>query len=63
MQKSTISTFLKNREIIKAANVAKGSNVISKQRPQIIEEVEKLIVFISAKLLEGDSLSDAISCE
>ena len=29
MPKSTISTFLKNNEIIKAANVAKGSTVIS----------------------------------
>ena len=33
MPKSTISTILKNREMIKAANVAKGSKVISKQRP------------------------------
>ena len=50
MPKSTISTFLKNREMIKAANVAKGSKVICKQRPQIIEEVEKLLlVFINEK--------------
>ena len=41
--KSTISTFFKNKEMIKAANVAKGSKVISKQRPQIIEEVDKLL--------------------
>ena len=34
--KSTISTFIRKKEMIKAANVAKGSKVISKQRPQII---------------------------
>ena len=39
ISKSTISTFLKNRKMIKAANVVKGSKVISKQRPQIIEQV------------------------
>ena len=38
MPKSTISTFLKNKKMIKAAHVAKGSKVISKQRPQIIED-------------------------
>ena len=41
MPKSKISTFLKNNEMIKASNVAKGSNVISKHRPQITEEVEE----------------------
>ena len=56
---STISTFLKNEEMIKATNVAKGSKVISKQRPQIIEEVEKLLlVFINEKQLKGDRLSE-----
>ena len=61
---STIPTFLKNKETIKAANVAKGSKVISKQRPQIIEEVDKLLlVFINEKQLKGDSLSEAFICE
>ena len=55
MTKSTISTFFKNK-MIKAANVAKGSKVISKQRPQIIEEIEKLLlVFINVKQLKCDS--------
>ena len=46
--KSTISTFFKNKEMIKAANVAKGSMVISNQRPLVIEEVDKLLlVFIN----------------
>ena len=36
--------------MIKAANVTKGFNVISKQRRQIIEEVDKLFVmFIKEK--------------
>ena len=47
MPKSTIPTFLKNKEMIKAANVTKGSKVISKQRPQIIEEVETLLLVIN----------------
>ena len=41
MPNSTISMFLKNNVMIKASNVAKGSKVISKHRPQITEEVEK----------------------
>ena len=41
-----------------------GSKVISKQRPQIIEEVDKLLlVSINEKQLKGDSLSEAIVCE
>ena len=46
MSKSTISTFLMNDEIIKAANVAKVYKLISKQRPQIIEEVERLLCLL-----------------
>ena len=57
MQKSAISTFLKNNEMTKASNVTKGSKVISKQRPQIIDEVEKLLLLI------GDSLCEAFICE
>ena len=38
--------------------------MIRKQRPQIIEEVEKiLLVFINEKQLNGDSLSEAFICE
>ena len=47
MTKSTISTFLKNKGMIKVVNVVKGSNVISRQRPQTIDEVDELLlVFI-----------------
>ena len=50
--------------MIKAVNVAKRSNVMSRRRPQIIEEVEKLLfVFINEKQLKGDSLSEAFICE
>ena len=64
MPKSIISTFLKNKEMIKVADVTKGSNVLSKQRPQIIEEVEKLLlVFIDENQLKWDSLSEAFVCE
>ena len=45
MAKSTISTILKNKDKVKASDVAKGSSVFSKQRPQILEEVEKLLQF------------------
>ena len=45
MAKSTISTFLKNKEAIKAVDVAKGVTIVhSKQRPQIMDEVEKLLL-------------------
>ena len=62
MPRSTISTFLRNKEMIKAANVAKGTKEISGQRPLIIEEVEQLLfVFINEKQLKGDCLSEAIN--
>ena len=38
--------------------------MICRQRPQIIEEVEELLlVFIKEKQLKGDSLSEAFICE
>ena len=62
--KSTISTFLKNKDIIKKADVAKRVTVISKQRPQIMEEMEKLIfIFIKEKELARGSISEAFICE
>ena len=40
MARSTILTFLKNKEAINAADVAERvTNVYSKQSPQIMEEV------------------------
>ena len=50
--------------MIKAANVAKGIKVISEQRPQNIDEVEKLLfVFIDERQMKGDSLSEAFICD
>ena len=64
MAKSTISTFLKNKEAIKEANVAAGVSALSKQRPQSLEEMEKLLlIWIKEKELAGDSVSEAIICE
>ena len=38
--------------------------MISKQRPQIIEEVEKvLLVYLNDKQLKGDSLSEVFICQ
>ena len=47
MPNSTISTFLKHKEVIKKADVAKGVTAICKQRPQIIEEMEKLLLIFT----------------
>ena len=45
MAKSTNSIFLKNKEAIKAADVAKGLTIAhSKQRSLIMDEVEKLLL-------------------
>lgn len=64
MAKSTICTILKNKETIKGADVARGVTVLTKQRSQMIEEVEKLLlIWINEKLLAGDSVSEGIICE
>ena len=55
MAKSTISTVLKNREAIKAAEVAKGIKSLTSKRLPAVEEVEKLIMaWINEKQLAGD---------
>jgi hypothetical protein len=62
--KSTISTILKNREAIKAADVAKGVKSLTSKRLPAVEEMEKLLmVWINKKQLAGDSVSEAIICE
>jgi len=58
--KSTISTILKNREAIKAADVAKGvkQSLTSFKRLPAVEKVGKLLmVWINEKQLAGDSVS------
>ena len=50
--------------MIRATDVAKGVAVISKQRQQILEEVEKLLLIcINEKQLAGDSLCEAFISE
>ena len=64
MAKSTIPTIIKNKEVIKRADVAKGVTVINKQRPPILEEVEKLLlVYINEVQLRGDNISESFICE
>ena len=58
MTKSTISTIIKNKEVIKWADVAKGVTAINNQRPPILEVVEKLLlVYINELQLRGDNIS------
>ena len=62
--KLTISTILKNREAIKAADVAKGVKSLTSKRLPAVKEVEKLlIVWINEKQFAGDSVYEAINCE
>lgn len=64
MAKSTISTILKNKDAIKGADVAKGVTVLTKQRTQALEDVEKLLlVWLNEKQLAGDRVSEAMICE
>ena len=64
LAQSTVATILKNKDHIKSADSAKGAFIITKHRPQIVEEVEKLLlVWINEKQLAGDSVSEVIICE
>ena len=51
-QKKSICTNFTNKETIKGADVARDVTVLTKQRSQMIEAVEKLLpVWIKKKLL------------
>ena len=51
-----IYSILKNKKVIEVADVSKGVTIISKQRPQILEEVEKLLlIYINEVVLRGDN--------
>ncbi|XP_044308814.1 tigger transposable element-derived protein 1-like [Varanus komodoensis] len=64
MPKSTVCTILKNKEAIKAANVAKGVTTLTSRRSHVIEEMEQLLlVWINEKRLAGDIISEKIICE
>ena len=64
MAKLTISSILKNKNVLKEANVTKGVRVLAVNRSPVIEEMQKLFLFwINKKQLAGDSISEAIICE
>ncbi|GCC31462.1 hypothetical protein chiPu_0009920 [Chiloscyllium punctatum] len=64
MPKSTVCTILKNKEVIKASDVAKGVTTLTSKRSKFIEEVEKLLlVWINEKQLVGDPISEDIIWE
>lgn len=44
MAKLTISTILNNKDAIKGAEMTKGVTVLTKQRIQVLEEVENLLL-------------------
>ncbi|GCC24858.1 hypothetical protein chiPu_0003261 [Chiloscyllium punctatum] len=61
MAKLTICTILKKKEALKAADVAKEVTILTKQRPKLLDEVEKLLlVWINQKELAGDSAKETI---
>ncbi|XP_019721512.1 tigger transposable element-derived protein 1-like [Hippocampus comes] len=58
LPKSTVCTILKNKASIKAADVAKGVTLLTKQRPQILEDVEKLLLlWVNEQELAGGGVS------
>ncbi|XP_010614848.1 tigger transposable element-derived protein 1-like [Fukomys damarensis] len=61
---STICTILKKKEEIRGLDAAKGVTRISKQRPRVLEDVEKLLlVWINEKQLAGDTVTEGFICE
>jgi hypothetical protein len=57
-------SVLFSKQTIKGANVARGVTVLTKQRSQTVDEVEKLLlIWINEKMLAGDSVSEGIICE
>lgn len=61
---STIATILKMKDKLSERVAAKGVTRVSKQRPLVLEEVEKLLLlWIEAKQRAGDTVTEAIICE
>ena len=60
----TILNFLRNKEAIKEADAAKMVTIVHrKQRLQIMDKVEKLLlIWIKEKELDDDSVSGGIIC-
>ncbi|XP_053241211.1 tigger transposable element-derived protein 1-like [Podarcis raffonei] len=61
---STIGTILKMREKIMATDAAKGVTRIVKNRPAVLEEVEKLLlIWLEEKQRAGDTVTEAVICK
>lgn len=61
---STICTILKKKQEINELDVAKGVTRISKQRPHVLEDVEKLLpVWINERQLAGDTVTENLICK
>jgi hypothetical protein len=64
MPRMTVSTIVKNKDVIKSANVAKGVKSITKQRSGTLEHVEKLVLmWITEKQCAGNNVPEAVICE
>ncbi|XP_061126126.1 tigger transposable element-derived protein 1-like [Syngnathus typhle] len=64
MAKSTISTILKKKEAIKAADVAKGVKTLTSRRHYPMEDVEKLLLqWVTERQARGEKVSEPIICE
>ena len=61
---STIGTIVAMREKILAMDAAWGVTRIAKNRPAVLEEVEKLLViWMQEKQRAGDTVTEAVTCE
>ncbi|XP_078248613.1 putative CENPB DNA-binding domain-containing protein 1 [Pogona vitticeps] len=61
---STIGTIVAMREKILATDAAQGVTRIAKNRPAVLEEVEKLLVmWMGEKQCAGDTVTEAVICE
>lgn len=61
---STICTILKKKEQLRDLDVAVGVTRLTKQRPPVLEEVEKLLLaWIYDKIFTGESLTDNAICK
>ena len=61
---ATICTQLKNKEMVKRADVAREVTDLTKQRQSMIEKAEKLLLIgKNEKLFAADSVFESIICE
>ncbi|XP_070610302.1 tigger transposable element-derived protein 1-like [Erythrolamprus reginae] len=61
---STISTILKQKDILKGIKAAKGATIFSQLRTSVHEEMERLLlIWIKEKELAGDTIIESIISE